>query len=68
MLLVSNRSVSSRGFECKLFFVFISFRITFHVVVVVVVFYLITVNLSKRSVICNCGITISKFGRASQNK
>ena len=65
MLLVSNRSVSSRGFECKLFFVFISFRITFHVVVV---FYLITVNLSKRSVICNCGITISKFGRASQNK
>ena len=67
MLLVSNRSVSSRGFECKLFFVFILFRITFHVVVVVV-FYLITVNLSKRSVICNCGITISKFGRSSQNK
>ena len=66
MLLVSNRSVSSRGFECKLFFVFILLRITFHVVVVV--FYLITVNLSKRSVICNCGITISKFGRSSQNK
>ena len=66
MLLVSNRSVSSRGFECKLFFVFILFRITFHVVAVV--FYLITVNLSKRSVICNCGITISKFGRSSQNK
>ena len=66
MLLVINRSVSSRGFECKLCFVFILFRITFHVVVVV--FYLITVNLSKRSVICNCGITISKFGRSSQNK